>query len=169
MTSEIHCSAVSRCVPHWADRTHLLLNVVERVGRVDGEADEDDVRVGVAERAQAVVVLLAGRVPQRKLDVFAVDLDVRDVVLEHRRDVDLARDQLPATAPLLGLCAHLGERALAEDDQQAGLCAARMLVSIARARRRSTGCARTFPHAPSPTMTSLRRISDICAVVDGWC
>jgi hypothetical protein len=26
---------------------YLLLNVVERVGRVDGEADEDNVRVGV--------------------------------------------------------------------------------------------------------------------------
>jgi hypothetical protein len=99
MTSEIHCSAVSRCVPHWADRTHLLLDVVERVGRVDGEADEDDVRVGVAERAQAVVVLLAGRVPQRKLDVLAVDLDVRNVVLKHSRDIDLTGGRVISCQP----------------------------------------------------------------------
>lgn len=29
------------------DITHLLLDVVERVRGVDGEADEDDVRIGV--------------------------------------------------------------------------------------------------------------------------
>ena len=37
-------------------KTHLLLNVIQRIGRVDREADEDDVRVGVRERAEAVVV-----------------------------------------------------------------------------------------------------------------
>jgi hypothetical protein len=70
--------------------TYLLLHVVEGVGRVDGEADEDDVRIGVGERAQAVVVFLAGGIPQGQLDVLAIDLDVGDVVLEDGGDVDLA-------------------------------------------------------------------------------
>jgi hypothetical protein len=70
-------------------RTYLLLDVVERVGRVDGEADEDDVRVGIRERAQAIVVLLTCGIPEGQFDVLAVNLDVGDVVLEDRGDVDL--------------------------------------------------------------------------------
>ena len=47
-------------------------------------------RVGIGERAEAVVVFLAGGIPQGQLDVLAVDLDIGDVVLEDGRDVDLA-------------------------------------------------------------------------------
>ena len=36
----------------------LLLDVVKRVGAVDGEADKDDMRVRVGERAETVVILL---------------------------------------------------------------------------------------------------------------
>lgn len=71
---------------------YLLLDVVERVGRVDGEADEDDVRVGVRERAQTVVVLLACGIPEGELDVLAVDLYVGNVVLEDSGHVDLHRE-----------------------------------------------------------------------------
>ena len=46
-------------------------------------------RVGVGERAQAVVVLLAGRIPQGQLHVLAIDLDIGDVVFEDGGDVDL--------------------------------------------------------------------------------
>lgn len=42
---------------------YLLLNVVERVGRVDGKANEDNVGVGVGERAETIVILLTGRIP----------------------------------------------------------------------------------------------------------
>lgn len=42
-----------------AARTHLLLHVVERIGRVDCEADQDDVGVGIREWTQTVVVLLS--------------------------------------------------------------------------------------------------------------
>jgi hypothetical protein len=57
-------------------KTDLLLDVVERVGRVDREADEDDVRVRVRQRPQAVVVLLASGIPEGKLDLLAINLDV---------------------------------------------------------------------------------------------
>ena len=67
----------------------LLVYVVQGIGRVDGEADQDDVRIGVRERAEAVVILLTGGIPQRQLDMLAIDLDVGDVVLEDGRDVDL--------------------------------------------------------------------------------
>lgn len=45
--------------------------------------------VGVGERAETVVILLAGGIPEGELDVLAVDLDVGDVVLEDGGDVDL--------------------------------------------------------------------------------
>lgn len=57
----------------------LLLDVVERVGRVDGEADEDDVRVRVGEGSESVVVLLSGGIPERQLDALAIDDYVCDL------------------------------------------------------------------------------------------
>jgi len=42
----------------------LLLNIVERIGRVDGETDEDDMRVWVGEGSESIVILLASRIPQ---------------------------------------------------------------------------------------------------------
>jgi hypothetical protein len=47
------------------------------------------VRIGVGERAKSVVVFLASGVPQGQLDVLAVDLDIRHVVLEDGGNVDL--------------------------------------------------------------------------------
>jgi len=72
--------------------TYLLLYVVERIGRVDGKADEDNVGVGVGERAETVVIFLAGGIPEGELDVLAIDLDVGDVVFEDSGDVDLRRE-----------------------------------------------------------------------------
>ena len=37
--------------------------------------------VGVAEGSEAIVVFLAGSIPQRKLDVLAIDLDIGNIVL----------------------------------------------------------------------------------------
>jgi hypothetical protein len=68
---------------------YLFLDVVERIGRVDGEADEDNVRVGVGEGAETVVIFLASGIPEGKLYVLAVHLDIGDVVLENSGDVDL--------------------------------------------------------------------------------
>lgn len=73
--------------------TYLLLYVVERVGRVDGKANQDNVGVGVRERAETVVILLAGGIPEGELDVLAVDLDVGDIVLEDSGDIDLRGGQ----------------------------------------------------------------------------
>ncbi|XP_072305812.1 uncharacterized protein [Eucyclogobius newberryi] len=67
----------------------LLRDVLQRVRAVRGEAHEDDVGVRVGERPEPVVVLLAGRVPQRQLHLLALHLDVRHVRLEHRGHVDL--------------------------------------------------------------------------------
>jgi hypothetical protein len=47
------------------------------------------VRVGVRQGTETIVVLLAGRIPERQLDVSAIDLDIGDVVLKHGGDVDL--------------------------------------------------------------------------------
>ncbi len=51
-------------------------------------------RVGVGQRAEAVVVLLASRIPKRQLDVLAINLDIGNIVLEDGGDVDLRACQL---------------------------------------------------------------------------
>lgn len=43
--------------------TYLLKDVVQRIRRVDGEADQDDVRVRVRERSETVIIFLASRIP----------------------------------------------------------------------------------------------------------
>ena len=72
--------------------TYLLLHVVERLRRVDSEANQDDVRVRVRERAETVIILLPSRIPESELDMLAVDLDIGDVVLEDGGDIDLSRE-----------------------------------------------------------------------------
>ena len=79
-------------VEHFRDP--LFLHVVERIGRVDGEADEDDVRVWVRERAQTVVILLTGGIPERELYMTSIDLDIGDVVFENGGDVDFGEGTL---------------------------------------------------------------------------
>jgi hypothetical protein len=86
-------------------RNPLLLDVVKRVGGVDGEANQDDVGVGVGQGAETVVILLASRIPEGQLDVLAIDLDIGDVVLKDSGDVDL------------------GESALGENNQQTSFTA----------------------------------------------
>ena len=80
--------------------TYLLLNVVKRIGRVDSEADQDNVRIGVRQRTETIVVLLASRIPKGQLDMLSIDLNVGDVVLENSGDVDLKESKLSA-------CIHL--------------------------------------------------------------
>jgi hypothetical protein len=43
--------------------SYLLLDVVEGVGRVDSEADQDDMGIGVGERSETVVIFLSSRIP----------------------------------------------------------------------------------------------------------
>lgn len=66
----------------WA--AHLVHDVFERVGAVDGETNKDDVSFGIGERAQAVVFLLPSGVPQSQLDHLAGGQmrGLGDVVLE---------------------------------------------------------------------------------------
>ena len=63
--------------------THLVLDVRETDGKVDGEYDEDDVAFWVAQRSQSIVLLLPCRVPERDLDNLAFELSICYVVLEH--------------------------------------------------------------------------------------
>ena len=47
-------------------------------------------RVGVTERAETIIVLLSSRIPQGKLNMLSIDLDIGYVVLEHGGDINLA-------------------------------------------------------------------------------
>lgn len=69
--------------------THLLLDVVERVWRVNGETDQDDVGVGVRQRTETVIIFLTSRIPKGEFNVLAINLDIGDIVLENGGDVDL--------------------------------------------------------------------------------
>mmetsp|Transcript_10903 Transcript_10903/g.44624 ORF Transcript_10903/g.44624 Transcript_10903/m.44624 type:complete len:238 (+) Transcript_10903:271-984(+) len=65
----------------------LCLDVVERRGRHHREAEEEHVRLGVAEGTKARVLLLSGSIPKRKVDQASVDLHTGGEVVEHRGDV----------------------------------------------------------------------------------
>lgn len=45
--------------------------------------------IGVGQRAETVVILLASSIPKGELDVLAINLNIGDVVLEDSGDVDL--------------------------------------------------------------------------------
>ena len=51
-------------------RVPFVHNVFQRVGAIDGEANEDEVGFGIGEGTEAVVFLLASGVPKGKLDGF---------------------------------------------------------------------------------------------------
>lgn len=67
------------CV-YWA--RYLCLDVVKRRGADDGEADEEDVGLGVRERPQSVVVLLSGGIPKPQAYWLSVYHDICRVVVE---------------------------------------------------------------------------------------
>lgn len=85
------------------DVTHLLLDVVEGIRRVDREANKDDVRVGVTERSETIIIFLAGGIPKRQLDVLAIHIDVGDVVLEHGRYIHLSHARQQGQRPVLNM------------------------------------------------------------------
>ena len=83
-------------------------------------------RVRIRERAQTIVVLLAGGIPEGQLDMLAVDLDVGDVVLEHGGNIHLevctcSFSTTGASTTALRAKTHLRESSLGEDDQKTGL------------------------------------------------
>lgn len=107
--------------------TNLLLNVVQRVWRVNGKTDENDVRIWVAEWTKAVVVFLAGGIPQGELDVFSIDLYICDVVLEDGWDVNLVDHGIVRLGKLGKIVdTNLWESSFREDYQQASLGDERM-------------------------------------------
>ena len=83
-TSGYHFGRLAEAVERAQRGAYLVHDVLERVGAVNGETDENDVGLGVGERSQAVVLFLSGRVPERELDHLACGRmrGVCDVVLE---------------------------------------------------------------------------------------
>lgn len=47
-------------------------------------------RIRVTQRAKTIIIFLASGIPQSQLDVFAVDFDIGNIVLENGRDVYLS-------------------------------------------------------------------------------
>ena len=130
--------------------------------------------VGIGEWAKTVVVFLASRIPQRELDVLAVDLHIGDVVLEHGGDIDLGCGKACADANIATtvnnrvshmlrttMYAPLGmflSRTQSADKSSGGESSVGQIRMVAST---TDGNGHTFPQAPSPTITSFLRISDI--------
>jgi len=76
--------------------------------------------IGVAERAQAVVVFLACSIPQSELDVFAIYLDICHIVLEDRRDINLESEDEKSWKSESSVV-YLWECAFGKDNQETGL------------------------------------------------
>ena len=72
-----------------AKQAYLLLYIVERVGRIHGKTDQDDVGIWIGQRAEAVVIFLTRGIPERQFNVFAIDLNIGDIILEDGGNVDL--------------------------------------------------------------------------------
>ena len=108
---------------------YLVHHVLERVGAIYGEANENEVGFRVGEGSEAVVFFLACCVPESELDAFAAGLvlGLCDVVFEDCGYVFLT----PLCQPLdpecwyLSVCStHFWEDALAIAYQQACLATA---------------------------------------------
>ena len=69
--------------------THLFLNVLKGHSVTHLEADEKDVGIGIAQRAQPVIIFLTGRVPKCELDSLTSNTNLGDIVLENSRYIDL--------------------------------------------------------------------------------
>lgn len=59
----------------------FLLNVVQRIGRVDGETDQDDVRIGIRQRTKSIIIFLSSGIPQRQLDSLSIYYDIGDAIM----------------------------------------------------------------------------------------
>lgn len=47
-------------------------------------------RIWIAQRAKAIVVFLAGGIPQSKFDMLAIHFNIGNIVFKHGGDVDLS-------------------------------------------------------------------------------
>ena len=107
MTSETHCDTPLASYSVGARQfatvgsLYLLLHVLQRIGGINGEADQDNVGVGVRERTKTIVILLTSRIPKSELNVLAVDLNIGNVVLEDGGDVDLDESRVSYRCPRL--------------------------------------------------------------------
>jgi hypothetical protein len=77
---------------------HLVLDICETDGKVNGKHDENDVAFWIAQWPQSVILLLPRRVPERNLNDLAIKLPVCYVVLKDGGYVRLGRcELLPAS------------------------------------------------------------------------
>ena len=74
-----------------AKQAYLLLYIVELVGRIHSKTNQDDVGIWIGQRAEAIVILLTRGIPERQFNVFAIDLNIGDIILEDGGDVELQR------------------------------------------------------------------------------
>lgn len=83
----------------------LGAHVLEGSGIHQREADEEHVRLRIRERAQAIVVLLPGRIPQAQVDGLRVDHHIGRVVVEHGGNI-LAGEGVGGVADQQARLAH---------------------------------------------------------------
>jgi hypothetical protein len=154
--------------------SYLLLNVVQWIRGIDGEANQDDMGIGITQGSKSIVVFLSRRIPKGQFDVFSIYLDVRNVILKHSRNIDLspASVSTPQNTTISPPREHPGQRqkrewrawylwegALGKDTVgEVSFDAVMGAVDGGGYIKRHV-----LPHAPSPTMTSFLRIDSVMA------
>lgn len=61
---------------------YLGLDVLKGRRADQGEADQEDVGLGVGQRAETIVILLSGSIPETQVDGLSVDHDIGRVVVK---------------------------------------------------------------------------------------
>ena len=66
-----------------SDLWHPLgFDVVKGGGRDEGEANKEDIGLGIGQRSQLVVILLYGSIPESQLEWFLINHHSRRIIIE---------------------------------------------------------------------------------------
>jgi hypothetical protein len=137
---------------------YLRDNVVKGRGVDNGEAKQENIRLGIRQRSEAVVVFLSRGIPQAKPHPVVVEKDIGRVVLTAGKTVSTNLDHCHQR----DIEAHTqSECTRQERNRNCNTRANRSTDVSAFGRRRKTkqwGTS-TFPTPPSPTATHYSRRS----------
>lgn len=155
------------------EETHLGLDVIKGRWADDGEADEEDVGLGVGERPQSIVIFLARSIPESEADRLAINHHARGVVVEPavwpslvRRPSDVALRNRARGGESRGdehsgdVFAREGVRGVRDEEtclqSRQGLAPGRIRLAEKPGQARVRF---TLPTAPSPVTTHCKEVS----------
>lgn len=79
--------------------SYLCGNVVVRWRAHDGEADEEDISLGIGQGPESVIIFLACRIPKTQTDGFAINNDASRVVVKPNKQKSTADSNHSDSSP----------------------------------------------------------------------